>query len=247
MVIGKAMGDFILTSEEITNKLVKARPDLLFRSDAQGFLVGINEPETDQAPVLHVCIGSGQVVFRHRAGLPEEWLRNITSRIEHVDANDELSINELASALRHAACELGDAVQIESGPAFYIPRNALEIADVIEVSQENCAVLDAHFEYTREHIEDLQPCTARMIDGKAVAICRTVRKGEYALECGVDTVPQYRMKGFGSQTVIAWANKVWAEGLVPCYSTQWENKASLAMAGKLGMIRYATDFSIACS
>jgi GNAT superfamily N-acetyltransferase len=115
---------------------------------------------------------------------------------------------------------------------------------VVEVRRENCSVLEPGFNYTREHIEDIQPCLAKIIQGRAVALCRTVRRTAFALEAGVDTIPEFRGKGFGKATVMAWASQVWSEGLVPCYSTQSGNEASLALASKAGMIQYAVDIIV---
>jgi len=120
-------------------------------------------------------------------------------------------------------------------------------SDVFEITQWNKEVLEPHFGYTYKHLDRLQPCLAKVIDNKAVAICRTVRRSSLGLEGGVDTTLEYRKRGFGAQTVASWATKVWSLGFIPCYSTQWENKASLALARKLGMIQYATDINVSLS
>jgi len=46
------------------------------------------------------------------------------------------------------------------------------------------------------------------------------------------------------RAVIAWATRVRADGLTPLYSTDGSNGASLAVARKLGLVPFATDFSV---
>ena len=43
---------------------------------------------------------------------------------------------------------------------------------------------------------------------------------------------------------IAWATAVRASGRIPLYSTEWSNAASLSVARKLGLSRYAEWWSI---
>ena len=54
----------------------------------------------------------------------------------------------------------------------------------------------------------------------------------------------YRGRGYGPRVTVAWAEAIWASGRVPLYSTSWDNKASLAVARKLGLAAYASGWSL---
>jgi predicted GNAT family acetyltransferase len=105
-------------------------------------------------------------------------------------------------------------------------------------------VLARHFPHTHAHLDALAPCAAHVIDGHAVAICRAVRRSRIALEAGVDTIEAFRGRGFGAAVVAAWAERVWQDGRVPCYATDFSNAASLALARRLDMMRIGTEATI---
>jgi predicted GNAT family acetyltransferase len=54
----------------------------------------------------------------------------------------------------------------------------------------------------------------------------------------------YRRQGYASAPVLAWARAVRMRGLVPLYSTSWQNTASRALARKIGLFQFANDLHI---
>jgi predicted GNAT family acetyltransferase len=64
-------------------------------------------------------------------------------------------------------------------------------------------------------------------------------------EAGVETIERFRGRGYGTTSVVAWAAAIRREGRVPLYSTEWENKASRALASSLGLVCYGEDLHIA--
>jgi RimJ/RimL family protein N-acetyltransferase len=60
----------------------------------------------------------------------------------------------------------------------------------------------------------------------------------------VETLPDFRGQGYAKDVAAEWANRVRAVGGIPLYSTSWENKASQAVARKLGLECYGADFQI---
>lgn len=77
-----------------------------------------------------------------------------------------------------------------------------------------------------------------------VSICFCARRSEAAAEAGVETAESYRGKGYGPRVTAAWAQAIRESGRVPLYSTSWTNHASLAVARKLGLVAYASSWSL---
>ena len=67
------------------------------------------------------------------------------------------------------------------------------------------------------------------------AICFCARKTALAAEAGLATAPDFRGRGLGTRVTAAWAVAIRDSGLLPIYSTSWENTASLSVAQKLGL------------
>lgn len=73
-------------------------------------------------------------------------------------------------------------------------------------------------------------------DGRMVSSCWSVRENAQAGECYVFTEPEYRRRGYGRQTVVAWAHSLQAMGKLPFYSHEENNTASWAVAKALKLI-----------
>jgi len=69
-------------------------------------------------------------------------------------------------------------------------------------------------------------------------------RSAHAAEAGVETLPGFRGRGFAARAVAAWAGAVAGAGLLPLYSSDWSNRASLALAARLGLIRYGVDLHL---
>jgi len=81
-------------------------------------------------------------------------------------------------------------------------------------------------------------------DDEAVSLCFSARLTERAAEAGVQTLEAYRGRGYAPAAVIAWAHAIRATGQIPLYSTSWDNRASQAVARKLGLVQYGVDLSL---
>jgi RimJ/RimL family protein N-acetyltransferase len=49
-----------------------------------------------------------------------------------------------------------------------------------------------------------EPCFAKLLDGKAVSICFSSRIAVEYNEVGVETLPDFRGKGYAAEAVAAW-------------------------------------------
>ncbi|HVG44817.1 MAG TPA: GNAT family N-acetyltransferase [Longimicrobium sp.] len=81
-------------------------------------------------------------------------------------------------------------------------------------------------------------------DGRAVAVCSSVRITDAAREAGVETAPGFRGRGHAARAVAAWAVAVRRMGAIPLYSTSWSNAASQGVARKLGLRMFGADLHI---
>jgi predicted GNAT family acetyltransferase len=113
----------------------------------------------------------------------------------------------------------------------------------IEISDET--LLECHFTgwVAGEIAAGRSPVMAVSEGGRPVSICFCARRSAVAAEAGVETAPGFRGRGLAPRATSAWAAAIREMGLMPLYSTTWDNGSSLAVAGKLGLIVYATDWS----
>src|SRR2546428_13888036 len=81
---------------------------------------------------------------------------------------------------------------------------------------------------------DIGPVTAAVVNGGAVSICYGARLSSSGAEAGVETLDSMRGRGHATAAVAAWATAVRRRGLLPLYSTSWENVASQRGAEKVG-------------
>jgi hypothetical protein len=137
--------------------------------------------------------------------------------------------------------------QIRWGPAFAFPELVDTTGDSSLVDDE--ALLKRHFSgwVAGEIAAGRGPVMAVSEGGEGghpVSVCFCARRSPVAAEAGVETAAAFRGRGYAPRATAAWANAVRAIGLTPIYSTDWENRASLAVARKLRLIPFATDWSI---
>jgi RimJ/RimL family protein N-acetyltransferase len=60
----------------------------------------------------------------------------------------------------------------------------------------------------------------------------------------VETAEAYRGRGYARKATAVWASALRRDGMLPLYSTSWDNIASQRVAASLGAVRYATNFNI---
>ena len=114
---------------------------------------------------------------------------------------------------------------------------------VVRVTQENAELLRDAFPEVIAELDLVQPCMVIVEDERAVSLCHSVRISPRAHEAGLETLTAYRRKGYAAAVVAGWAMAVRNLGLIPFYRTSWDNVASQGVAGSLGLVLYASDFS----
>jgi ribosomal protein S18 acetylase RimI-like enzyme len=79
------------------------------------------------------------------------------------------------------------------------------------------------------------------IDGEVVAWAKTDTDHEEAVEVEIETLPNYRRRGFARQVTASWAASALASGKVAFYSHLVENSASQAVAVSLGLTHLSDE------
>ena len=169
----------------------------------------------------------------------------IAAELERLAAEEPgVSDEDPARAPRHAERYLellGGAV--ESGPEFVFPAELPAVTGVSEVTGVDA--LQRHFRgWYAEEIPTRTPIVAVLEDGAAVSACFCARRSEEAAAAGLETAVGFRGRGLAVRVTAAWAAAVRASGRTPLYGTDWTNAASRAVARKLGLVRYASHWSV---
>lgn len=169
--------------DNVTNleqRLVKERPGLLFKTDDQGSLTGLNEPmehTSGEAPLLYACLGLQHTIISTAAATPPEGLSTLIRLFEENAGLNKLSYEELTNYIIGASAQLGRNININIANAFYIPETHPIPGDVVEINQENKSYIKQEFPGTYTHLDGYAPCFAKLVDKKTVSLCQTVRKG----------------------------------------------------------------------
>jgi hypothetical protein len=132
-----------------------------------------------------------------------------------------------------------------TGPAYSFPERLPPPRRIaVAVTSENVDVLRLNFPDWVPDINPSTPCLAILDHGHAVSVCASVRITPEAHEAGVETVADSRRRGYASDVVTQWANEVRRRKCAPLYSTSWKNDASIAVANRLRLRLYGSDFHV---
>lgn len=128
------------------------------------------------------------------------------------------------------------------GPAFVLPERPAPAGPAIELSAAERPLLERYLEGWARDFEASRPIAAVVVDGAAVSVCGNARRLSPAVEAGVETAEAYRNRGYARAATALWASAIRREGMVPLYSTSWDNVASQRVAASLGAAQYAVDY-----
>ncbi len=133
--------------------------------------------------------------------------------------------------------------EFDSGPAFEFPERVPLVEEALQI--EDVELLQASFNgWTADELPGRSPIMAIVEDGVPVSICFSSRVSHLIAEAGVETVPEFRGRGFAGLAAAAWAAAIQASGRTPIYSTSWGNGPSLAVARKLGLVACASYWNL---
>jgi GNAT superfamily N-acetyltransferase len=170
----------------------------------------------------------------------------LVKQLEGLCAN-EPSLRDFQQKPQHfeAYMNLLQGEQFTMGPCFLVPAEAASSSQVVSITRENgMEFLRGSFEWLIEEIDYAQPCVAFICENRAVSICRSVRITSRAHEAGLETLDEFRGRGYAAAVVAGWAMEVRKMGGIPLYSTFWGNLASQSVARKLALSFYGANFTV---
>lgn len=222
-----------------------------FTHDASQRILLVNEPwlnDAERAPAPRFFLGRTTEghVWRFRSDLPSQ----LVDRLEALCSREPVMTNlgekpaHLEAYLRLLE-EHEPVERVGAGPAYRVPLRAAPPAQPVPITDSNAGVLRDGFEEMAAELATAQPFFGILQGGCAVSICRSVRITPRGHEAGVETLDDFRGRGYAGDVVARWAVAVDAMGCVPLYSTSWENTASQNVAKKLGTICYGVAFGVA--
>jgi hypothetical protein len=233
-----------------------ATPELqletLFTFDPAGRITGTREPGGTRGPLFTLIRSSTAVAFAVRGDIQEplavELLRLAASEPPALDlrnppAHATRYLSLLADRLVPGQALRAKTIQSD-GPAFTFPLELTPPTGVVRVTDESSLGPWFRGWEAGELASGRAPCLAVAEAGYPVSLCFSARSSKRAAEAGLETAAAHRGRGFGARVTTAWALAIRESGRTPLYSTFWSNGASLAVARKLGLIAYASDWSL---
>jgi GNAT superfamily N-acetyltransferase len=212
--------------------------ETLFAVDADGRLTG-------GATYLHVVRAPERVTcFCHR-DLSDEVaaaLREIAGRER---GRHRHWPREYAEYLR-VLSPVASVVAVRAGPLYFFRGPAALEPQAVAIGEHNADLLLGGLDEWRPDVAAGLPMFAAIRDGRAVAICATVKATASAHAAGVETLPAYRGQGLAARAVAAWGAAVLSLGATPFYGTTFDNVASQRVARRLGLDLLASEFSVEC-
>lgn len=227
-------------------QLMSIHIQALFTQDARSRLLLVNEPGGGPAASL-MYFGRTRThnLWRFRADLPA----SLVEKLERLCVDEPVDL-DLDNAPRHVESYLrllephAPVHKVWTGPAYAFTEYPEPASPLLAITETNAERLQGGFEELISELPTYQPFLAILEEGRAVSVCRSVRITPEAHEAGVETLPDFRGKGYAKEVVAGWARLVKSTGAIPLYSTSWENKASQAVAKKLGLAMYGCDFQV---
>lgn len=231
-------------------------PDLqlrtLFVLNDEGRIVSKREPGASRAPLFALIRSTTRCAWAVRSDIPQD-LAGELDRLARAEP-PALDLRQPPMYADRYVSLLGDRIALAheggseprpfDGPAFTFPDSLAQPADVIAVTDER--LLEHNFRgwVPGEIAAGRSPVLAVVKGGYPVSVCFCARRSDVAAEAGLETAEAYRGRGFGARVTAAWALAVRASGRIPLYSTWWSNDASLAVARKLNLVAYASDWTL---
>lgn len=221
--------------------LMRIQAETLFTYDGRGRMVLDNVLDGGPAPRLFVGRALSGDVVRFGEALPETVVRRLDALLEREPPAGDLRAAP-SVALRDVLAAHAPVAAHGGGPAYCFPAAIPQPADIVLVTDANASLVEHTFPRLFPNPATRRQCVAVVRDGAAVSICLSSRIGARATEAEVETLPDFRGRGYAAAVTAGWALIVQAAGAIPLYCTSWENLASQGVARRLGLSMYGADW-----
>lgn len=226
---------------------MKLHIQTLYRCDPDGRLRYVNEVGDPVAPRFYMGRTHRGNRWRFRHDLPAD----VVEELDRLCCTEPVT-TDLANpprgyaAIRAVLQRHSPVMQDYRGPAYWIAEDTQPWSPVVLITEANVELVRAGFPWilSLPRDKDVGPIAAVIEQGYAVSVCYCSRRPAQATEAGVETLPAFRGRGYATDAVAGWAAEVRRLGIVPLYSTSWDNRASQRIAQKLRMVLYGEDWSI---
>ncbi|MGH7429710.1 MAG: GNAT family N-acetyltransferase [Candidatus Methylomirabilaceae bacterium] len=224
-------------------KLMRLQVRALFTHDDNGRLDSVNEVEGREAPQFFLGRTPDGNVWRFRHDLDATTVVELEALCLQVPLGMDTALPQ--SAIETFASILNRQQPLQrtwAGPAYRFPQIAdVEPAAAVRVGPDNADVLRPHLPDWVDVAVSGQLLVAILEQGRAVAVCGSVRVTPDAHEAGVETAASFRGLGYGAAVVSAWARVVTDLGAIPFYSTSWDNVVSQRLARSLSLVQFGSN------
>lgn len=105
------------------------------------------------------------------------------------------------------------------GPAYVFADHHVGASQAVKVTNDNREYLEPGFKKVLTELQHREPCYMVIEDNKAVSVCFSARNTDRAAEAGIETLEEYRGKGYAIAVASAWLAAVHVLGKVALYST----------------------------
>ncbi|WP_419881606.1 GNAT family N-acetyltransferase [Peribacillus sp. B-H-3] len=214
---------------------MEIQADVLFKKDNSGRMTELNEPIFSPAPLFFLGRTREGSILRFSVSFPKIILNEVIKMVNQNSENPD--IGKIVSCIN----KVNDISNIWMGPAYIFPEDFNRISSATKITNENKGALLSHFPNLLIQFEWRQPIFATIENGKAVSVCCSARMNEKAAEASVETLEEYRGKGYAMECTIAWAKEIHKKGCHALYSTAWDNFRSQAIAKKLNLYQYGMN------
>jgi GNAT superfamily N-acetyltransferase len=212
--------------------------------DARGRILHSNAPDRLPPPRLALTCTATSYQVRFGASVPDELARELAAIVERERPDGTLTIPTPLQKRLRTVLERHAPIQEEGGgPGYYFPEGIVAPDNVVEITEANLDLARDTFPWMLREFAGWAPYFAVVEDGAVVSVCFNARTGPRAAEAGLFTHPEYRGRGYAVDVTRAWGAATRAAGLVPLYSTSWDNLASQAVAWMAGLIQYSGSMS----